>query len=195
LFFSWLGEPASILELGSLEGGHTVELAKRPSVERVLGLEARIKNIRRAELVSELLGSGSISFVQADLDKSTLGRFGHFDAVFCAGLLYHLTRPWRLLQEITNVTNCVFLDTQYSERDEICIEGYVGSLYAEGSPDNPSRHSDSDVISGLSDSSFWMTLPCLIDTLNREGFSVQHHRVIPDWEGFGPRVHLAATRD
>jgi hypothetical protein len=195
LFFEWVRRPASILELGSLEGGHSVQLAAPAFVERLVGLEARAENIQRGRLAAEYLGRGNIEFSQADLDQSSLEQFGRFDAVFCAGLLYHLMQPWHLLEEIGKVTDCLFLDTQVSETEETTIDGYVGSLYAEGEPSDAHRHSDIDVLSGLSDASFWMTLPCLTDTLRRIGLVVQHQVVVPDWDGYGPRVHLAAMRD
>jgi len=61
-FFSALaslgGQPRRILELGSHEGSHSLQLAGRSFVEEVVALE-----------------------------PADLGR--RFDAVFCAGLLYH----------------------------------------------------------------------------------------------------------
>jgi len=194
LFFDWIGQPSSILELGSLEGGDSVQLAAPSFVKRLLGLDAREANIKRAELAAELLGRANAEFAQADLDQESLGRFGRFDAVFCAGLLYHLMRPWRLLEEIAKVTDCLFLDTQYSATDDVTVEGYEGSLYIEGRPSDEGRYSDSDVLSGLSASSFWMTLPCLTETLEQLGFAIRHQRDIQDWGGYGPRIHLAAIK-
>src|SRR3954452_16085215 len=55
-FFDWVGRPASILELGSLEGAHTVELAAPAFVERVQCVEGRERNAERARAVLQLLG-------------------------------------------------------------------------------------------------------------------------------------------
>src|SRR5262249_16917262 len=55
-FFDWVGEPRSILELGSLEGAHTVGLASPPFVERVHCIEGRERNTERARMVLGLLG-------------------------------------------------------------------------------------------------------------------------------------------
>ena len=189
LFFEWLGQPETILELSSFEGGHSVRLAAPPFVERLLGLEGRAENIQRAELVIQLLGCQNIEFCHADLDNdsTSLEQFGRFNAVFCAGLLYHLTHPWRLLEKIADVTDHLFLDTQVSATGDVTVEGYVGSMYSEGGYSDP--------LSGLSASSFWMTLSCLEDTLNNLGFEVRQKIAIPDWEGRGPRVHLAASKE
>ncbi len=185
LFFRWIGQPASVLELSSFEGGHSVRLAAPPFVQRLVGLEGRSENIERARFAAELLGRGNIEFRRADLDNERLGRYGRFDAVFCAGLLYHLTRPWCLIEEIAKVTDRLFLDTHYSETEEVTQNGYVGSIYQEGS----------DPLSGLSRSAFWMTLPCLTQTLNEVGFTIRHRDDKPDWWGDGPRIRLAAFKE
>jgi SAM-dependent methyltransferase len=186
LFFEWLGEPARILELASFEGAHSLQLASRPFVAKLLGLEARPESIKRAELAVELLGRGNVEFRQADLDNVSLQEWGEFDAVFCAGVLYHLTRPWRLIEEVARVTDRLFLDTHISNTDEVRVGRYAGHMYREGGYADPQ--------SGLSESAFWLTLPCLTEILNRAGFVVQRQLVIPEWDGQGPRVHLAAVK-
>lgn len=100
LFFDWIGQPARILELGCFEGGHSVRLASPPFVERLVGLEGRPENIARARLATQVLGRGNTEIRQVDLEEASLAQFGRFDAVFCAGLLYHLKRPWRLLTRL-----------------------------------------------------------------------------------------------
>jgi SAM-dependent methyltransferase len=188
LFFEWLGEPRTILELSSFEGGHSLQLADPPFVEQVVGLEGRPENIERAKLAVELLGRGNTEFVQVDLDRESLSleQYGTFDAVFCAGLLYHLTHPWFLIEKVAEVTDRFFLDTHYSKRDDVRIGDYVGSRFKEGGYNDP--------LSGLSEASFWMTLPCLKETLEAVGFQIRHERIVPDWAGAGPRVHLAAVK-
>jgi SAM-dependent methyltransferase len=187
LFFEWLGEPARILELGSYQGAHSLRLGEPPFVDEVIGLEGRPDNIAQARVAADLLGRGNITFVHADLDDGglSLDPFGRFDAVFCAGLLYHLTRPWRLVEKIARVTDRLFLDTHFSYRAELDIDGYEGSLFHEGDLANP--------VAGLSDASFWMTLRCLFATLERAGFRIIHDSVYPAWR-YGPRIHVAAIK-
>lgn len=79
-----------ILELGSLEGGHTIGLARQAGVERVLGIEGRKESYERAQLAKQLFAVDNISFVHANLENIRLVQFGNFDAVYCCGLLYHL---------------------------------------------------------------------------------------------------------
>ena len=84
-FFESFPRVHSILELGSLEGGHTFALARHPAVERVLGVEARATNIARARFVQPLLHIDNADFMEADLEKADLTTFGKFDAVFARG--------------------------------------------------------------------------------------------------------------
>ena len=54
LFFDWafrFGRVETILELGAHEGNHTLQLAGRQGVRRVVALEGREDNVRRAQLV------------------------------------------------------------------------------------------------------------------------------------------------
>ena len=55
-FFDWVGTPTSVLELGSLEGAHSAQLAAARSVERLLCLEGREENVRRARTAMAVLG-------------------------------------------------------------------------------------------------------------------------------------------
>ena len=107
-FFDWLGAPRTILELSSFEGGHTLQLAAPATTERVLGIEGRPENVARARLATELLGRGNTEFAVDDLETVDLAQYGRFEAAFCAGLLYHLVRPWRLLEEIASVSDRLF---------------------------------------------------------------------------------------
>ena len=54
-FFRFAPNAATILELGALEGAQTFILAERPGVKRVLALEGRAANLRKARFVQELL--------------------------------------------------------------------------------------------------------------------------------------------
>jgi SAM-dependent methyltransferase len=131
-FFHWFGVPRTILELSSFEGAHTLELAAPGTSENVFGLDGRADNVERARLVAELLGRGNIEFAVEDLEHAELARYGRFDAVFCAGLLYHLVSPWRLLAEIGTVSDRLFLDTHYWPWPPPAeVDGYLGGWAEE----------------------------------------------------------------
>src|ERR1043166_1060321 len=99
-FFRFAPDAETIVELGSLEGAHTFMLAKHSGVSRVLGLEGRERNLRKARLVQELWQVRNAEFAQANLEDGDLSAFGKFDAVFCSGILYHLPEPWKLIERL-----------------------------------------------------------------------------------------------
>jgi hypothetical protein len=156
----------SVLELGSLEGGHTYALAALPGIERVVALEGRPANVERAHLVGRVTGAASsgVEVRVADLEQTDLAALGTFDAVFCVGLLYHLPRPWELLERIALVSDRLFVWTMYASE---AVEGegrggYEGCSYAEFGLADP--------LSGLSPTSFWPTLDALVAMLADAGF-------------------------
>lgn len=165
VFFRCFPNAHSILELGSLEGGHTLGLAARPGVERVLGVEGRSENVRKAAFVRQLFGITNVEFVLADLETAQLSKLGRFDAVFCVGLLYHLPAPWTLLREVAPVSDHLFLWTVIADeaQESEVTAGFRGTTYREGGLADP--------LSGLSQTSFWPTRASLIDMLGQSGFT------------------------
>jgi hypothetical protein len=72
LFSTWarkLGQPVkTIMEFGSHEGSHSLQLANIPGVERVIGLEGREHNVVRARLVKRVFGAvGRVSPMQSSV--------------------------------------------------------------------------------------------------------------------------------
>jgi SAM-dependent methyltransferase len=163
-FFQFAPEVATILETGSLEGAQTFLLARHPGVRRVLAIEGREANLRKARFVQELLGVKNAEFVQGNLEEVDLSRFGKFDAVFCCGLLYHLPRPWEFLERLPAVAPILYLWTAYcSDKEAVDLpNGLRGKIHGEGGPDEP--------LSGLSPTAAWLTLDCLLGCLNASGY-------------------------
>jgi SAM-dependent methyltransferase len=180
-FAARVGAPASVLELGSLEGGHSFALAKRGYT--VTAVEGREENLARARYVQRLLDL-PVRFLHADIERNRLVEFGSFDTVFCVGLLYHLPEPWRLLDELPALAPRLFLNTHYARRAETEQAGLAGCWYHEfGLP---------DPLSGLSARSFWLTLPSLLRRLEQAGFDEIELVDLPSNPN-GPMVTLAAS--
>ncbi|MEO5721704.1 MAG: class I SAM-dependent methyltransferase [Chthoniobacterales bacterium] len=185
-FFETFPEVATILELGSLEGGHTIALAQRPGVTDVLGVEGRAVNLARAQLAVRLLEARKVQLVEADLEHAELAQFGRFDAIFCCGLLYHLPEPWRLLRQFPGVSSRAFLWTHYClepDADRV-VEGYAGRMQSEGGLDEP--------LSGLSSHAFWPTLEALQQMLRDAGFTRLRILGNEPQQTDGPAVAIAA---
>jgi Methyltransferase domain len=184
-FRQWFGAPRTILELSSFEGAHTLQLGEPEATHRVLGLEGRAENVARSRLVATLLGRGNLEFEHVDLETVDLTHYGRFDAVFCAGLLYHLEKPWRLLNETARVSDHLLLDTHYWSGEEIEVEGHRGGWYEEGGYTDP--------LSGLRRRSFWLTLPALLKVVTNAGWAVHRFEHSPEYD-LGPRVVLGCSR-
>ncbi|HVE55363.1 MAG TPA: class I SAM-dependent methyltransferase [Pyrinomonadaceae bacterium] len=188
-FFDVFPKVKSVIELGSLEGGHSFALAKSPVVEKVLAVEGREKNIEKAKLVQDIFGDQKVEFVQGDIEKLDFQQFGTFDAVFCSGLLYHLPKPWELIPKLARVSPNIFIWTQISEEAKAkkMREGWRGKIYREGGFFDP--------LSGLSKKSFWLSLGSLIGLLTANGYReikiIEHNLAHPN----GAAVTLAATKD
>lgn len=163
IFASEFPNVQTVLELGSLEGGHTFELAR--SGLHVTAVEARADNLNRARYMQRLVGLQNVDFVKANLEVVRLADFGRFDVVFCSGLLYHLPRPWVLLDELATVADAAFLWTHYAAQVEDEVEGVPGLWFAEGPLSDP--------LSGVSPKSFWMTLPEIVERLRNDFSNVR----------------------
>ncbi|MGI8469536.1 MAG: class I SAM-dependent methyltransferase [Pyrinomonadaceae bacterium] len=163
-FFECFPQAETILELGSLEGGHSFGLAKNPRVKTVTAIEARAANLKKARFIKDVIGDEKVKFVEADLQKTNLADFGKFDAIFCSGLLYHLPKPWELLNQFNKISSNVFIWTQYAgeEEAEKIVEGYRGKWYQESGWSDP--------LSGVSEKSFWLSLGSLVEILTDNEF-------------------------
>jgi SAM-dependent methyltransferase len=155
-------EHCRVLELGCLEGGHTIELARRGF--QVVGVEGREENVRRARWICRLFKTGA-SVVRADLETTPLAAFGRFDLIFCSGLLYHLPKPWELVEQFPAAAPALFLSTHYAEEEEVTVNGLGGRWYKELGRGDP--------LSGLSPRSFWPTREALLQLLEANGYDVE----------------------
>jgi SAM-dependent methyltransferase len=162
-FFERFPRPTRVLELGSLEGGHSIEIARHAG--RVVAIESRAENIERARFVSGFLGRDNIDFVLADLESFPLRALGSFDVIFNVGLLYHLPEPWRLVKDLGQIGSSMFLWTHTASPGARLVErgGYLGQVYQEGGVQDP--------LSGMSDTSFWPTSDDLERMLGDAGFT------------------------
>lgn len=178
-------EARRILELGSLEGAHTVLLAERAT--RVVGIEGREINLRKAELVQRLLGLRKVEFLQANLETADLASYGHFDAVFCSGLLYHLPDPAKLIAQLPRVAPKLLLWTHYADdaAADVVRDGLRGRVQIEGGAEEP--------LSGMSPTAFWLSLGSLLKLLTASGYKTVHILHNDFAHPNGPAVTIGAS--
>jgi hypothetical protein len=186
-FFQFAPSVRTILELGSLEGAQTFIMAERPGIRRVLALEGRERNLRKARFVQELLQIRNVEFGQVNLEQADLAAFGKFDAVFCSGLLYHLPEPWKLIEQLPAVAPILFIWTHYALEEEAkdIGQGLRGKIHVEGGPNEP--------LSGMSATAIWLTLPSLRELLTANGY--KRVEIIDDdpSHASAPAVTIGAT--
>lgn len=187
-FFEKFPHVKSVLDIGSLEGGQTFQLASHRDI-KVIGIEGRQENIDRAEFVKRILGIKNVRFIRYNVENLDMDRLGKFDAVFCSGVLYHLPEPWKFIQQIQKITSNLFLWTHFvsDEKADQLIDEYRGWWYPEGGLGDP--------LAGLSSSSFWLTLDSLKYLLQKYGFRYLDILNINMNHENGPCTTIAASKN
>lgn len=106
-----------VLDLGCLEGGYSVYLAKQAAKE-VVGIEAREINFQRCLLVKDCLKPANLTFRRCDVKEVRRDWPGEFDIIFAGGIVYHLDNPYVVLQHLAEMVNEFTLrDTHVDLRD------------------------------------------------------------------------------
>jgi SAM-dependent methyltransferase len=155
-----------VLELGPLEGGHTLHIAREGA--SVVAIEGREANYKRCLYIKEVFGLDNVEFILGDLRTVDLASLGQFDAVFNVGVLYHLDEPWKLLAELSALAPGMFLWTHCTPDNkadtvvEVKRHPLLGTWWREG----PMK----DRLSGLQKRSFWPTRECLDEMLELTGW-------------------------
>ena len=175
-----------ILDLGALEGGFAVELARRGA--HVVAVEGRAAHVAKITLAKEALGLDTLEIAEGDVRTLDPAALGTFDAVLCLGILYHLEAldAVRLIELVAACARrLAIVETQVSLVPRSSFEDgattYWGSPYPEdtaqpaASLDNPE--------------SFWLTRASLLNLLTRCGFTSVAESLAPYVPG------IAAYRD
>lgn len=154
-----------VLELGALEGGHTLQFARKGA--SVVAIEGREADYRRCLFVKEFFHLGEVEFVLSDLRTLDFNRLGRFDVVFNVGVLYHLDEPWELLRSLRNVATRMFIWTHCAAPDKVDalvdVDGHpLEGLWWQERPLEP--------LSGLQPKSFWPTREYLEKMLTLTGW-------------------------
>ena len=93
----------SCLDVGCHEGFYTMAMA-RQGMRRVVGMDVREINLRKARFVAEALGIANISFQQGNCEQLRAEEIGQYDLVLFLGILYHLENPMLCLRNVRSVT-------------------------------------------------------------------------------------------
>ena len=105
----------SVVDLGCLEGGYTVEFARMGL--KATGIEVRQSNFDNCIRVKASVDLPNLQFIHDD--AWNVDRYGPFDIVFCCGLLYHLAEPRHYMELLSKVCRKVLiLDTHHATEDD-----------------------------------------------------------------------------
>lgn len=190
-----------VLELGPLEGYHSVMLEKLGIRENV-AIEGRADNVRKCLRVKELYGLFRTTFVNENLEELFEGRRQlpcqeGFDLVFALGILYHMPDPAAALAWCRTQAPMLFLGTHYFEPT---FRGHY--LRAQGSDTYVSNGRTyrfkwdqegglQHLISGMSPRSRVLYEPDLIRMLHDVGYS-RVSVLGKDIQNFSPHITMLA---
>lgn len=181
----------SLVDLGCLEGGMTLEFARLGF--NALGIEVRESNYACCRYLLDNGGEtrGRLHFAHDDVWN--LERYGVFDVVFCCGLFYHLDEPRRFLDHLAKATRQVLILNTHFATDGPCTtfplsepdshEGWRGRWLYEHDEDDRASLDALRWHSWTNRRSFWPMRPDLLQGLQEVGFSVileQYDFLAPD---------------
>lgn len=121
-----------VLDLGSLEGGLSLEMA-REGWETV-GVEGRRSNFEKAELIRGYFQLDNLRFENRDVKSLDPKQDGTFDVILCCGLLYHLDNPFAFLDTLAGLITpegLLFLDTHVAPDEEAARYGTHAAQLSE----------------------------------------------------------------
>jgi len=193
-----------ILELGSLEGGHTYMLS-RAGAASITSIEANTNAFLKCLIVQNAL-KFKADFLLGDfrpyLDTCT----DTYDLLVASGVLYHMTEPVKLLQDMAKVSRSIYIWTHYYDPDVVLKRDELKRKF--DSDPRVQHFGGREIISykqsyldalewqgycgGSAPSSYWMTKESILGVLSDLGLQVVMGR---DFQhANGPVLMLFASR-
>lgn len=186
--FAPQGRELRILDLGSLEGGLSLEMAREGWT--AVGVEGRASNHQKAELIRRYFDLPNLSFRLQDV-KTIDPEAERFDVILCCGLLYHIDDPFELLERLSALTTedgVLFVDTHVAPDPDQRLSLYEGQLSPRATVTHDGRTYDGrwftepsggtvrdEQWSAVSNArSFWPTRRSLVSGIHYAGFRAVH---------------------
>lgn len=126
-------EGMSVLEVGSYDGWVLTQICKKIKFSKVLGVEARKKNIRKGEVGRHLANVHTQArFIEGNVsDLNSLLQNQTFDIVICLGMLHHVSSTYDTISSLCDrAANIIIIDSMIIpelEADRATIEPYVNT--------------------------------------------------------------------
>ena len=189
-----------IVDLGCLEGGYAVALA-RDGFD-TLGIDVRESNIENCRYVKKSTNLSNLEFACDDVRN--LEKYGTFDAIFCCGILYHLDKPREFTELMSRACRKVLIiDTHvaaeqpnrtFSLSDITQNEGLNGRWFSEFANQ---RQRKADRWSSWDNAkSFWPMKRDLVEVMRQLGFPmVMEYPIYEPHREATDRVTLVGVKD
>lgn len=198
-------EGKSVLELGPLEGAHTYMLAKG-GAHPILSIESNSRSFLKCLIVKNALRFNA-EFMYGDFRKFLEKRESRFDLLLASGVLYHMTDPVSLLENMAYASDSICIWTHYFDREVFQTNKEMRKRIDEvpectsfrGIKVETHRHRYLDglqkdkFIGGSHHTSQWMTRESIESVLGALGMSIVVGSNDMDHPA-GPAILLYATR-
>jgi len=162
-----------VLELGPLEGGHTLML-HRLGCREIVSVEGRPENYVKCLLVKSLFEMANCQFVLGSFDLhgglpwETLGQF---DLCTAIGVLYHVIEPVYVLRQLSKLARNLYIWTHVAS--DSFPHGAVMTLHSHDGSYKGRVNFERDLsspLAGLGRSEFWLFEEDLIRVLHDSGY-------------------------
>jgi len=198
---------ARCLELGPLEGGHSYML-ERAGASQVVAVEANKDAYLKCLITKELLALQRCTFLCGEAICYLDATGDQFDICWCAGILYHMVEPVRLIDLISRRASRLYMWTHYYDATKLqggepksrpFVNGQVADEVYMGFRHQLHRHEYGAATrlggfwGGTRPHSNWLTLDGILGALEHFGWSEIQSQV-DEGHPHGPAVNLVATR-
>jgi SAM-dependent methyltransferase len=186
-----------ILELGPLEGGHTFGLERAGA--DVLGIEGNAEAYLKCLIVKEITKMKS-EFLLGDFSSYLRETKERYDVVFASGVLYHMSKPLDLIEQIAKVTDkCLLWTHVYNpekdtgpKRSRLSDDNRYGKPIKRWSLVYGSQQGSGRYWGGLDDTAVWLEREGLFDAFRANGFN--QFDELPQTNPYHETIQFAAWR-
>ena len=195
----------TILELGPLEGGHSY-MMQQMGARRVRAIEANSQAFLKCLCIKEIFELDRVKFMYGDFRQYLEVAADWYDLVFASGVLYHMTEPVKLIKQISNVTDKVYIWTHYYAEREIpstvperfgpleTME-YDGATYQGVRQNYNTAPNGSRFCGGTATTSCWLTKESIILALKKYGFTRLDFNFENTTHPYGPCISICARKE
>jgi SAM-dependent methyltransferase len=169
-----------ILELGPLEGAHTYML-EQAGAESITAIEANKRLFLKCLITKEIVGLSKSRFLLGDFMPWLEAEPGHFDLVWCTGVLYHMPEPLKLLHAIARTTDRIHIWTHYVDDQKLDAawaspivatdeREFMGRTITHYRRSYHSATSNKTYCGGVYNEACWLSKESILEQLKIEGF-------------------------